>query len=59
MGHNAPVQIIREDEIIGKGRIKSIQTGKEDVKEVLTGNESGLVIATETQIEKGDLLKIV
>lgn len=59
MGHNAPVQIIREDEIIGKGRIKSLQTGKEDVKEVSSGSESGLVVGTETKIEKGDLLKIV
>jgi len=58
LGQNAPIQIIREEEVIGKGRIRSLQQGKEDVNEVLAGNECGLVITTETKIEVGDLLKI-
>ena len=50
------VQIIRGEEVVGKGRVKSLQQGKEDTKEVAVGNECGLVIETETKIEKGDLL---
>jgi len=58
LGLNAPVHILRGEEIIGKGRIKNLQQGKEDVNEVLTGNECGLVLSTEIKIEEGDKIKI-
>jgi len=58
LGQNAPVQIIRNEEIIGKGRIKNLQQGKEDIREVLAGSECGMVIATDTKIEVGDKIKI-
>jgi len=58
LGKNAPVQIIRGDEVVGKGRIKNLQQGKADVSEALSGSECGLVIITETKIEVGDKIKI-
>jgi len=54
---NTLVEIIRGEEIVGKGRIKNLQQNKEDIKEVVAGNECGLSIATDIKIEKGDLLK--
>jgi len=51
------VEIIREEDVLGKGKIKSLQQDKTDVKEVLAGNECGLVIETEVKIEKGDIIK--
>lgn len=54
----ARAEIERGGEVIGKGRIRSIQLGKEDAKEVSFGSECGLVIETEVPIEKGDTLVI-
>src|SRR3989344_7948665 len=58
LGQNAPVKIIRGEDEIGKGRIKSLEQGKKDVSEVPSGNECGLVVATEVKIEIGDQIKI-
>ena len=58
LGQNAPVKIIRGEDEIGKGRIKSLEQGKKDVSEVPSGSECGLVVATEVKIEIGDKVKI-
>ena len=58
LGQNAPVKIIRGEDEIGKGRIKSLEQGKQEVSEVVSGNECGVVITTETKIEVGDKVKI-
>ncbi|MDP3953432.1 MAG: GTP-binding protein [bacterium] len=55
---NVPVEIEREGESLGKGRIRNLQQDKQDVSEVEAGNECGLVIETSIPIEKGDLVKI-
>lgn len=54
----ALVHIVREEEEVGKGKIKNLQQNKVDVKDVAAGSECGLVISTEVQIEKGDVIKI-
>ena len=59
LGQNAPVKIIRGEDEIGKGRIKSLEQGKKDVSEVPSGSECGLVVATEVKIEIGDKIKII
>jgi len=51
------VEIERGDEVVGKGKIKSLQKDKVEAKEVEEGSQCGLVLETETKIEKGDLLK--
>ena len=50
------IRIIRGEEEIGKGRVKSLQQNKEEAKEVAVGNECGMVVETDTKIEKGDIL---
>lgn len=59
MRKGAALAIERGKEIVGKGRIKTLQLDKQDVEEVGPDNECGLVVETNTQIEKGDLLKII
>ncbi len=53
----APISIERGEDVVGKGKIKNLQKDKADAREVVVGDECGLVIETETQIEKGDLIK--
>lgn len=52
------VEIERGGEILGKGRVKSLQTNKQDVNEVGPDNEAGLVVETQVEIEVGDILKV-
>ncbi|CCH59968.1 hypothetical protein TBLA_0C01540 [Henningerozyma blattae CBS 6284] len=42
--HNSNVKIIRDDEEIYKGKVKSLKHGKDDVTELNKGNECGLVL---------------
>ncbi|OGY56742.1 MAG: hypothetical protein A2Y84_01510 [Candidatus Colwellbacteria bacterium RBG_13_48_8] len=51
------VGVEREGEIVGKGRIKSVQINKEDIREAGLDSECGLVIETTTEIKEGDLIK--
>jgi len=51
---NAEFEIVREEEIIGKGKVLNIQCSKETVKEIGCPNQCGLIIDTKTQIEKKD-----
>ncbi len=53
---NDRVLIIRENSIIGKGKIISLESNKIPVKEVLEGNLCGLIVNTKTDIEVGDIL---
>ncbi|MDD5710681.1 MAG: GTP-binding protein [Candidatus Colwellbacteria bacterium] len=53
------LEIEREKELMGKGRIKSLECGKESVNEVSTDQECGLVVETAIPIQVGDLLKII
>ena len=59
LGQNAPVKIMRGEDTVGKGRIKSLEQGKESVHEVPSGNECGLVVMTDIKIEVGDKIKII
>jgi len=53
------LEVERDGESLGKGRIKSLQCDKEVVNEVGVDKECGLVLETPTIIEKGDVLKLV
>lgn len=50
-------QIIRDEDVIGRGRIKSLEQNKSETNEVLVGNECGLVITTDVSIKVGDIIK--
>ncbi len=49
--------IVRDDDIIGEGKITSMKHGKKDIKEGTKGNEFGVVLAKSVpNIEVGDIL---
>lgn len=54
----ATVRVVRGEEILGEGIIKTLQAGKADVKEVQQGAECGIEFEGKTKIEAGDILEI-
>lgn len=50
------VEIKREDEIIGTGRLGNLQQNKKNTDEVGSGNECGLTVETPTKIQVGDTI---
>lgn len=56
---NQKLKIIREGKEVGKGKIISLQQDKVPVDSVSAGNLCGLIVETLTEIQKGDLLKLV
>ncbi|MBI2595088.1 MAG: GTP-binding protein [Candidatus Colwellbacteria bacterium] len=57
VGHN--IEIERDAEVLGRGKITNIQCDKENAKEVSLGNECGLVVETGASIEVGDTLRVI
>ena len=53
---NDKVLILREEAIIGRGRIISLESNKVPVKEVLEGNLCGLIVETKIDINVSDIL---
>lgn len=54
---NGKVKIIRNDEELGEGVIRELQSQKIKVKELQEGNECGLMVESSTQIAPGDYLE--
>lgn len=52
-------EIERGVEVVGKAKISNLQRNKQDAKEIPQGNECGLVLTTETNIEVGDTLRVL
>jgi translation initiation factor IF-2 len=50
------IEIRRDDEIIGTGRLANLQQNKKNTDEVGSGNECGLTVETTTKIHIGDTL---
>ena len=53
----AKLEIWRENESFGKGRMVSLQENKKDVTLVAKGKECGLLIEGETRIQEGDIIE--
>ncbi len=53
---NESFEVWRDTKQLGKGRILNLQSNRNDVVEVATGNEAGLLIETEESIRIGDRL---
>ena len=51
------VRILRNNEIIGEGKIVNLQKNRVNINEVATGGECGILIDCPKLIEKGDLLE--
>lgn len=58
MKNKSDVGIVREDKEIGTGKITSLKQAKQDVTEVTTGKECGLLVESSTPIQKGDRITL-
>lgn len=50
------IEVLRNDNVIGKGNLINLQQNKIDVDEVETGKECGVTFGGETKIKEGDVL---
>ncbi|EKE11370.1 MAG: hypothetical protein ACD_15C00099G0002 [uncultured bacterium] len=50
------IEVMRNDVIIGKGRLQNLQQNKVDVDEVVANNECGITFDGETKIKENDAL---
>jgi len=55
---NTMVEVFRNDEMVGKGRIKSLEREKNEVGKAVKGQEVGMMFAGDVKIEIDDILKI-
>jgi translation initiation factor IF-2 len=55
---SASIEVIRNDEVVGKGRMINLQRNKKDVDKVIKGEECGLLYEGNVKIEEGDILAI-
>ncbi len=55
---DAKVEVVRNDEVVGEGKLQELKRGKQDVKQVEAGYEAGLMFAGETNIKEGDVLRV-
>jgi translation initiation factor IF-2 len=54
----ATARVVRGEDIIAEGTIKTLQSGKVDVKDVQQGSECGIGFRGKAKIEIGDMLEI-
>jgi len=54
----ATARVVRDDQVIAEGKINSLQAGKQEVKEVLEGQQCGMGFTGKAKIEEGDVLEI-
>jgi translation initiation factor IF-2 len=54
--NNCLIDVMRENNIIGKGRLANLQQNKVDVDEVTKNNECGITFEGETKIKEDDTL---
>jgi translation initiation factor IF-2 len=57
LARSTQVRILRKDEKIFEGKIGSLRRGKDDVREVASGYECGIVIEDFTTFEVGDIIE--
>jgi translation initiation factor IF-2 len=52
------IEILREEAIVGRGRMINLQKNKKDIEKASQGEEIGILYEGEKKIEKGDILVI-
>jgi len=52
------IEVQREEEIVGRGKLINLQRDKKDIERALKGEEVGILYEGETRIETGDILQI-
>jgi translation initiation factor IF-2 len=56
MTNKENIEIVRDEKVLGRGKIKNLQQNKIDVDEVSQGNECGITFEGETRIKEDDML---
>jgi len=51
------LEIVRNKEIVGQGKLLKLQSGRQDVSEILVDQEGGLQVGSQTIVEVGDILQ--
>ncbi len=51
------IEVVRNDEIVGRGKLTSLQKNKQETQDVKKGDECGIAWEGEGRIQEGDLLK--
>ncbi len=54
----ATARVVRGEQVIAEGKINSLQAGKQDVKEVMEGQQCGIGFTGKAKIEEGDILEV-
>jgi translation initiation factor IF-2 len=54
----ASIEVLRDDEVIDKGRMINLQRNKKDIQRASRGEEVGILYEGQKKIEKGDVLTI-
>jgi translation initiation factor IF-2 len=54
--NNSLIEVMRDDRIIGKGKLANLQQNKINVNDVASGNECGITFDGETKIKEADVL---
>ncbi|MFH1780642.1 MAG: translation initiation factor IF-2 [Candidatus Nealsonbacteria bacterium] len=52
------IEVLRNDEIVGKGRPINLQKNKKDITRAVKGDECGVLYEGDIKIEQGDILQI-
>ena len=55
---NTKVEVLRDEEIVGEGRIKGLQQNKKEVGKITKGKEGGLMLQADVQVEENDILQV-
>jgi len=56
---NAKLNIYRNDEFLSPATLTELQSGKQDVNEVLEGQEAGIKIEDFNEVQEGDIIEII
>ena len=54
----AAIEVFRQDQLLGKGKMINLQKNKKDVEKAGKGEECGILYEGEVKIEEGDILNI-
>ena len=57
LSRSSQARVMRKDEKVHEGKIESIRRGKDDVREVATGYECGIVLEDFIAFEAGDIIE--
>ena len=52
------IEVLRNEELVGKGKLINLQRDKKDVDKVIKGQDCGILFEGEVKIEEGDILVI-